>query len=494
MKTNAAPSEQSPAYHQQTPLDRLLLADRRQVFAVLVSLIAALVLTEWWIDIEYSLGVLYIIPLMLGGVILNRRQIILLALLCAFARGLFTNVATQLEYILRFIMATIAYSGCGLFVIELRRNRQMYIAHLAQLEMQQALRHEAEEQLRVLVESSPAAIMTLADDGRVLAANRASVEMLGIQTRSELVGISIEPFMPVFCDALRWNDGPGSFRTAAQCWGRRKDGSAFFAQTWFSTYSADGRKRLAAIAVDASDEMRDREEQHFEQLSLNQRILAGAVSHEIRNLCAAVNVVFSNLQRRPELSGDEDFAALGTLVSGLGSLASFELKHRGLPPGTFLLKEVFDRFLVIARPTWEDQGGSVTLDISPDLPPAAGDPNVLLQVLLNLSSNSLRAVADTQADGNVIDKQMHITASTDKSLRIRICDTGPGVKDPEALFHAFQPGAQSTGLGLYVARALVRNIGGDLRYEQTVSGACFVIELLAASALTATLHDSPAAD
>lgn len=488
MKANGR-TERLPRYGQQTLLDRLLLADRKHVLAVVALLIAALVVTEWWIDIEYSLGVLYIIPLMLGGVVLDRRRIIFLALLCALARGLFTNVATQLEYLLRFIMATLAYSGCGFFVVELRRNRQMYIAHLAQLEMQQALRHEAEEQLRVLVESSPAAIMTLAEDGRVLAANRASTEMLGIGSRSELVGGSIEPYMPVFGDALRWGDNAGGFRTAAQCWGRRKDGSAFFAQTWFSTYSAGGRKRLAAIAVDASDEMRDREEQHFEQLSLNQRILAGAVSHEIRNLCAAVNVVFSNLQRRPELSEDEDFSALGTLVSGLASLASFELKSRGLPPGSFRLEELFDKFLVIARHAWEEEGGSVSLELPPGLPPAMGDLNVLLQVLLNLSSNSLRAVSESGRE-----KQLRINVTLQQNLYIRICDTGVGIQNPEALFHAFQPGAHSTGLGLYVARALVRNIGGELRHEHSGDGACFIIDLLPALETAASSNDSTASD
>lgn len=474
--------EEQSAYRQQTPLDRLLLADRKHVLMVVALLIAALVCTEWIIDIEYSLGVLYILPVMLGGVVLNRRQIILLALVCAFARGLFTHLSTPLEYVLRFIMATLAYSGCGMFVIELRRNRQMYIAHLAQLEMQQTLRHEAEEQLRVLVESSPAAIMTLAEDGRVLAANRASVEMLGLSSRSELVGTSIERYIPVFADALRWGDGPGSFRTAAQCWGRRQDGSAFFAQTWFSTYSAEGSKRLAAIAVDASDEMRDREEQHYEQLSLNQRILAGAVSHEIRNLCAAVNVVFSNLQRKPELHDNEDFEALGTLVGGLASLASFELKHRGQQPGSFRLDELFDRFLVIARPGWDDAGGLIEVELEANLPAASGDGNVLLQVLLNLSSNSLRAVEDAR------EKQLRITASYNGAIHIMICDTGAGVREPEALFHAFQPGADSTGLGLYVARALVRNMGGDLRYRASEHGACFAIELAMEQ------HDSPFAD
>jgi len=45
------------------------------------------------------------------------------------------------------------------------------------------------------------------------------------------------------------------------------------------------------------------------------------------------------------------------------------------------------------------------------------------------------------------------------------------------LFHPFQPGAISTGLGLYVSRAIVRSYGGDLIYEERTRGACFAIVL-----------------
>ena len=160
--------------------------------------------------------------------------------------------------------------------------------------------------------------MTIDEKGNLLAVNRATLEMLGLEG-SGLIGRSICPYMPIFTDALQIDSAHRMFRTAAQCWGHREDGSAFIAQTWFSTYFTDGRKRLAAIAVDTSEEMRDREEQHLEQLSSNNRILAGAVSHEIRNMCAAVNVVCSNLQRKPGLAEDQDFAALQTLVGGLAA-------------------------------------------------------------------------------------------------------------------------------------------------------------------------------
>ncbi len=47
------------------------------------------------------------------------------------------------------------------------RNRQMIVEHLRSLEREQAQRREAEEQVRVLVKSSPAGILTLDGKGVV---------------------------------------------------------------------------------------------------------------------------------------------------------------------------------------------------------------------------------------------------------------------------------------------------------------------------------------
>jgi signal transduction histidine kinase len=62
-------------------------------------------------------------------------------------------------------------------------------------------------------------------------------------------------------------------------------------------------------------------------------------------------------------------------------------------------------------------------------------------------------------------------------VSIRVIDTGPGVAHPERLFQPFQLGADVTGLGLYVSRAIIRAYGGNLRYEKQDRGACFVVEL-----------------
>jgi signal transduction histidine kinase len=60
---------------------------------------------------------------------------------------------------------------------------------------------------------------------------------------------------------------------------------------------------------------------------------------------------------------------------------------------------------------------------------------------------------------------------------VRFRDTGPGVAHPEELFRPFQPGAHSSGLGLFVSRAIVRAHGGSLRYSPEAEGSCFAVEL-----------------
>jgi C4-dicarboxylate-specific signal transduction histidine kinase len=103
------------------------------------------------------------------------------------------------------------------------------------------------------------------------------------------------------------------------------------------------------------------------------------------------------------------------------------------------------------------------------------EPYELLQVFLNLSQNSLRAAQDVE------DRELSIRVVVNGgSVTVLVEDSGPGIADPSVLFQAFQRGADSNGLGLYISRALVRTFNGDLRYLESERGARFAIDLLAA--------------
>ena len=56
-------------------------------------------------------------------------------------------------------------------------------------------------------------------------------------------------------------------------------------------------------------------------------------------------------------------------------------------------------------------------------------------------------------------------------------DTGLGIASPYSLFKPFQLGANATGLGLYVSRAILRTFGGELNFEPRSQGCCFAVNL-----------------
>lgn len=427
---------------------------------VAALLIGVLVFLEWMLNLDVSLGIFYAFPLALAALALNRWQILCLAIVCAYVRGLFTVQHTQLESVLRFLMATFAYSAVGLLVAEMSRNRRVVMSHYANLKIEQELRRHAQEQLRLLADSSPAAILTLDHNGEVIAANRAAHEILGIAGANTLIGQHIGAYVPTLASAIRLPGGARQVRTSAWAWAKHLDGTMFPIATWFSTYGEGDKRHLAAIVVDISEEVRDREMENFRHVLDYNRLLAGTVSHEIRNLCSAVAVVASNLGRRPDLETNADFQALNQLIVGLSKLASFELNARGSEAPKFTsLGSVLDNLRVVIEPDWREIDGTIHWKFPEEFPEVHGDSHGILQIFLNLAQNALRAVGDSE----VRELTVEVTADADIAV-IRFSDSGPGVQSPELLFQPFRSGSESSGLGLYISRALARSFDGDLKF------------------------------
>lgn len=434
-------------------------------------LVAILVLFEWRSKLDVSLGIFYVFPIAVAATALNRWQIIAVAATCAFLRGLFTPQYTGLEFGLRYTMALLAYSGMGLLIYEMSRNRRIVIAHYARLKLEQELRRRAEDQLRILAESSPAAILTLDHGGKVIAANRASHDIFGITAPDTLLDRDIDGLVPTLGSAVKLHAGQRQVRTSAWTWAKRADGTMFPIATWFSTYG-DGRDHhLAAIVVDVSEEVRDREMENFRHVLSYNRLLAGAVSHEIRNLCSAASMVASNLGRRPEVAADADFQALNQLVGGLTKLASFELS-KNVTARSASLGAVLDNLRVVVETDWREIDGQIEWLLPPQLPDVQADSHGLLQIFLNLAQNSLRAV-----EGGMVRKLTIDVGTTGGPVRISFIDSGPGVSQPETLFQPFRSNSDGSGLGLYISRALARSFSGDLIHVPQSSGCRFDLTL-----------------
>jgi len=457
MRLSAALSIYSPANRR-----RLLI-----VAGVMVVLIAGL---DWWTKPYISLGFLYLFPIMIAGGYLSRSKIVYLATLCAFLQEEFSNLPSGDAWP-RLILSSAGFVGTGLFISELLRNRRMVLAHLNEVESQEQARREAEEQLKVLVESSPAAIVTLDADGRILLANEAAQEMLA-PGGEPLQGQNTATYLPALYAAVQSKNWK-NFRTTLQCKGRRSNGEVFLAGVWFSTYSSSSGNRLAAILVDLSDDLRSREDLNLDYLLTNTRILMSAVSHEIRNLCGAALVVHKNLTKVNELRGNADFEALGTLIHGLEQISAMELRSSTEQRRTAIeLTSVLDELRVLIETVGNEQEISMQWDESGAVPLIWADRYGLLQAFLNLAKNSIRALADAET------KRLTVTMTVcQNTVTVRFKDTGPGISDPQSLFRPFQKNAQASGLGLYVSRALVKSFGGDLVYEPQEKGCCFAVVL-----------------
>jgi two-component system, LuxR family, sensor kinase FixL len=459
---------------------RLLSASPRSTLVQAAALIAAIALLDWRIDLNISFGFLYLFPMLLIGSILPRWQIVATAIFCTVLSDAldpfrFTFAVGLPQDILVFT----SLAGSGLFAYEVTRSRR-------RIQEEAAARREAERQLEFLIESSPAAILTTSPDCTVIRANSAAHRLLGIAA-GQLPGRNIRRYVPALGRVPFTGDNHQNFRTEMQCRGEREDGDVFLANVFFSTYQTASGPRLAALIVDASEELREREEAGLEQLMSGSRILVGAVSHEVRNVCGAIAVIYENLLRRGGLKGNQDFEALGALVETLSHIASLELKQSSgeQPTEAVDLAEVLEDLRIVLEPYCKDSDIVLHWKIAPGLPLVWADRHRLLQVMLNLAKNSERALREVES--KTIDV---VVTAAPTVISIRFTDSGPGVKSPGKLFQPFQKGAESTGLGLYLSRALLRSFRGELRYDATAPGCSFVIDLAVAGGPRET-EDAP---
>ncbi|HUS05141.1 MAG TPA: ATP-binding protein [Bryobacteraceae bacterium] len=419
-----------------------------------------------------SLGILYIVPLLISAAFLPRWAVLVAAVTAAALRENVGPTAWDEDSVSRFSLGLVAFVGAGLFVSEMVRRRKVEADSLRNLAEQSELRREAEEDARVLIESSPAAIITVDPDGSIDLANEAAKSLLGLDSES-LAGRKIADYFPMLGELLNSKRTVSLVRTMVESSGRRNNGEMFYAHMWLSNYKTAAGTKLALVVADISEQLRDREEVGLRQLLMNSRIIAGAVSHEIRNLAAAAEAMHDNIGKSCGVGESEDFHALGRLIEAMRKLSSSEMMASAEQALTGVdLNALLKELNVILASGLADSDVELRWEVAERLPHVRADHSGLLQILLNLAQNSRRAVQGV--------RKARITVSAyqlGSSVMVCVSDNGPGVSSPETLFQPFQHGAASTGLGLYVSRALVRTYGGELQYAKRSFEGSFVTEL-----------------
>jgi PAS domain S-box-containing protein len=218
------------------PLERLWREQSRTpVLTISGAIILLVAAVDWWTAPYVSLGFLYLFPIMFAAAFLPRWLTAAVAVACAVLAELFSSLEPSW---IRLGFEALALAGSGLFVGELVRNRRLAL--------------QSQERLKALVETSPAAIVTVGEQGFIEIANLAAVELLAPRS-GHLIGDPIAAFLPELHHAMRWEAGP-QFRASMQCRAQRGNGEAFTADVWFSTYLEGRTHHLAAIIADVSEE------------------------------------------------------------------------------------------------------------------------------------------------------------------------------------------------------------------------------------------------
>ena len=209
--------------------------------------------------------------------------------------------------------------------------------------------------------------------------------------------------------------------------------------------------------------------------------LAANVAHELNNPLTGVLMHLGLLAELPELGGDvrknldvmeNEVVRMRGIVRDLLDFARKSEAQVALAE----IGEVLRSSLALVSHRREMRTLEVQLDMPPDVPPVAIDPNQFKQVFVNLFNNAIDAMGD---EGRL---SVRVRAGTD-DVRVDVADTGPGIS-PEGLERIFDPFYTTksrgigTGLGLSVTHGIVTNHGGAISCSSTPGeGALFTVRV-----------------
>src|SRR6201987_1464085 len=361
---------------------------------------------------------------------------------------------------------------------------------------QESLRR-SEANFRSLVTNAPYGICSCDASGKVLDANPAFLELLGLTSLDDLVGQHI--YSP-YSDTDQWFDLADHLRSSAPFKGltaewKRKGGSTVVR---ISGRSVDlGRKEGKVFELFAEDVTERRALE--EQLRQSQKMeavgrLAGGIAHEFNNLLMVISGYFEFLLERlgaePHLRGPaQEIASAAERASSLTrQLLAFSRKQMLAPRIINLNHIATENLKMLTRMIGEDI--DLVMVPSPHLWSVRADAGQIEQVIMNLAVNARDAMPSggklTIETSNVTLDEEYARLQTPLRpgdyVMVAISDTGVGM-DAETQSHIFEPffttkGPKGTGLGLSTVYGIVKQSGGYVWvYSEIGRGTTFKIYL-----------------
>lgn len=339
-------------------------------------------------------------------------------------------------------------------------------------------------------------VLFLELDGRIVEANDAALKAYGY-TLDDMRALSIsdlrEPMTRREVAPLLEKARESSlfFETVHA----RKDGTSFPVEVTSRGVNVAGRRLLLSVIRDVTTQRQIQAGLVQADRLATVGTMSAGIAHEINNplayaltnvdvLARRIGGLAARVRRSTETGSPIDGAEIATLLEqsvemigiaqeGMNRVRSIVRDLKMFSRQDESLKELVDVRAVldssanIARGEIR-QRAAVVRDYG-EVPLVSGSSSRLGQVFLNLIVNAAQAIAEGRTDGEI--RLVTQTGPGGEAI-VDIVDNGSGIEGP-ALELVFQPfvttkkRGEGTGLGLHIARTIVRAAGGDVRVTST---------------------------
>ena len=254
-------------------------------------------------------------------------------------------------------------------------------------------------------------------------------------------------------------------------------------------YSQELEEKQAELEA-ATGELRSANERLKELDRLKDDFIS-TVTHELRTPLTSIRAFSEILHDNPALAIEERSRFLGILVkesARLTRLINQVLDLAKLESGaaewqnvTLDLREIVDDAVNTTSQLFKVKNVKLDIKLPVELAPVVADRDRLMQVMLNLLSNSIKFCDEERG-------QVVVTVSQQaESVQVDVCDNGIGIarEDQELIFEKFRQVGDTltekppgTGLGLAICRQIIGHFGGRLWVEsEQPRGATFSFSL-----------------
>lgn len=341
------------------------------------------------------------------------------------------------------------------------------------------------EQVEVILNNSPDAVILLRTDGTVRMANPAFYEMFGYEEQEVLENplpplvspLGEERFFNALNSVLRRGK-----RSRLELPAQRKDGSSFDADLALAPVIDDGVVRGGVCSLHDISRLKevDRMKDAF----------VSNVSHELRTPITSLRLYHDLLRRNPSKREvylqrqEREIGRLNTIIEDLLRLSRLDRGQLDVTLEPISLNDLVSEYVLDRLPLVGEQG--LNLEWKPSARPLTvrADRGLLEQVVGIMLTNAVNYTAP----------QSTVTVTTAPARRdgrdwatCAVCDKSPGI-DPQELPHLFdrffrgaaahEAGTPGTGLGLAIAHEIMERHGGFIEAqnkEGAEQGAVFTL-------------------